>query len=494
MSVDGEAKRGDRGSMPLAMLISIVAVGMSIVLVSIVTAQLRDTRSMVQRIGALNAAEAGLAMAAGYVQAAQNGSGVGVLNKLPCNVDGQSGAGNGNAFHITFEYYLADPHVQPDSWLAAQRLPCPVTTPPHFVRFTSSGSDGPGGTRRVLTATYRFKLALAGNTAGGRIHLIEVSGYPDECIAASSANPATGAVVQFHTCDSDDAAQNFAYDASLRLMLPSSQTPGTPNGMCLDGGSTPGVGGLVVTRPCIVPAPPRQRWSYNDWRNFEGTTDGVSLNGLCLNNAAGVLRLGGTADGKCRGNVDRVQSLSPDAAVGAGAAGPAADQLVNFEQFGRCLDVPQNYLDETGEAFWPYTMVYPCKQAPDPAGVSWNQRWKLPAVGTAGPIYTTHPTKGRYCVTPPSAQTDPLLITANPCPIGQRIPARMLWVVNGREDDLTKSYRVQDYLGRCLASSNLYIGSLANKAVVDTCSAARIQKWNASPDMYAPALEDVAEK
>ena len=66
---------------------------------------------------------------------------------------------------------------------------------------------------------------------------------------------------------------------------------------------------------------------------------------------------------------DNIKDLAPDAAVGAGAAGASSGQLVNFNQFGRCLDVTNQ--DVTSA----YLIAWPCKQAPDPTNVAWNQRW-----------------------------------------------------------------------------------------------------------------------
>ena len=59
----------------------------------------------------------------------------------------------------------------------------------------------------------------------------------------------------------------------------------------------------------------------------------------------------------------------PSPTVGAGMAGTAHNQLVNLQQFGRCLDITNQSFAST------FLISYPCKQNPTPTAVAFNQRF-----------------------------------------------------------------------------------------------------------------------
>ena len=80
------------------------------------------------------------------------------------------------------------------------------------------------------------------------------------------------------------------------------------------------------------------------------TTPGEHVLGVVLGNG-----------NNCRRSYDNIQNWAPDAAVGAGAAGPLTTQIVNFSQFGRCIDVTNQDVTST------FLIVWPCKQAPNVA-------------------------------------------------------------------------------------------------------------------------------
>src|SRR5207253_1331455 len=121
----------------------------------------------------------------------------------------------------------------------------------------------------------------------------------------------------------------------------------TSNDLCMDAGSaTPAVGTPVRVQPCS-PGNTQQKFSYNMNLTLQLTASVTAANalGMCL-----------------------------DAGVGAGAAGPSTGQIVNFNQFGRCIDVTDQNVSST------FLIVWPCKQAPNVASLTWNQRWTGPAI------------------------------------------------------------------------------------------------------------------
>jgi hypothetical protein len=358
------------------------------------------------------------------------------------------------------------------------------------------GDDQAGGVSRTVRASYRMRTAATANALGGRIKI----NTTEDCLD-TGAVAAAGVPVLIKACATGSAQQRFGYTADLNVVLIGSAGSTYPRGLCL--AAAPVAGTAVKLQPCASPAAVTQQWSYNDRRNFEGTTDGRTLNGFCFNAVGGALVIASqtldgsgtpTTDSACnRVNVDTGQSFAPEPTVGAGAAGPQTGQLVNFEEFGRCLDVDDG--DITRQP-----MVYPCKQAPDPNSIGWNQKWTLPlAAGAArgsGMIYATNTDKNElYCLTPPVVgATDPRL-GFTLCPAGTP-PAALTWTVYGRTSDFLTSYRIEDFAGRCLASSPEYVRhpGLANYAIVTTCDSSRIQKWNVDPSAITPALSGLAEK
>jgi hypothetical protein len=491
-------RRDDRGSMPLAMLITVMGIAFSSLLASVLMIQLQATRTNTQRAKALSAAQAGLNVALASIRSATDADGAGDIAELPCvQITGTAGADNTGRYQVTILYYALDPHGHNATWLAQKGSSCPSGKTPRYATLTSTGTDGPTTTRK-LTATYAFKTTSSPNIPGGLVHILRATDTdPDLCVTAVSATPSPGTSMRLENCAEGNGAQTFAYRPDLTMILVGSATTTYPNGMCIDAGASPSAGSQLTFQQCASPAIPQQQWSYNDWRNFEGTSDGATLNDLCFN-AAATIELGSTSSGGCHGYPDQIESFVPDATVGAGAAGAANNQLVNYQEFGRCLDVPKDLLDQPDVTYWDYVMVYPCKQAPDPADVSWNQKWTLPVAsgqtsGT-GPVYTTHPTKGTFCLTTPSGSTSPPVVTARPCNPASGVPTDMTWTVTGLASTYDDSFLIKDTLGRCLASSTYEANQLANKTISAACTGDRIEKWNADPYLFKPSLYDLGEK
>ena len=100
-------------------------------------------------------------------------------------------------------------------------------------------------------------------------------------------------------------------------------------------------------------------------------------------------------------------SYAPDPAVGPGAASVATHQIVNFLEFGRCMDVTD------GDTSKQYMISYPCKQDP-PSGANlyWNHRWfyvepLTGAVGAPQQISVKKDDGSQYCLKAPTGSTNP---------------------------------------------------------------------------------------
>jgi type II secretory pathway pseudopilin PulG len=492
----------DTGSLALALLLTLVGVSLTALLVPMVVRQIDTTRASAQRIQALSAAQAGIDVALGHIRAANNGSGAGVLAKLPCSpLTGRvSGAGNAT-YVVTFAYYAADP-IGGGPTIDCSVGGYGVRTAPSYALIRATGTDQPAGgapVSRTLQASYVFSTTNQ-NIPGGLIHAYKTDTSTDLCLDAGSGAPTLGTSVRMQPCSPGSSRQKFAYNTNLTLTLVASKTATQPLGMCLDAGSPHAAGSLVQFQPCSATTKPQQQWSLNDSANFEGTTDGVNLDNLCFNvqsqNTAGSLVvLGATSAGKChKAPYDNIQTFSPEAAVGAGAAGPAAGQLVNFKQFGRCIDVTDQRTDRG------FLIVWPCKQAPNPANVRWNQKFALPAFGVPGRI-TTNP-GSLYCLQSPGSVAPARYVQTVICP-GNGMPPNMTWTVYGDTGSYVTGYRIIDGFGNCLTPTDptatppdlFNAGQQISKLVVAPCSASTLQKWNAPPNiLQALPLKDIGEK
>ena len=479
------AARDDTGSMAIATILLVVLFLQSALLLPLVTNQLRATRSAEARDRALNAAQAGVQSAVGQIRAAVDSAGAGAVAALPgCSMTGEPGIDTGvrARYRVTITYRS---HNGAD-------LGCTPAEVPVRADFVSTGtvSARAAGTTiavRTVDATYTFR-SEAKNVPGGPVYLLPPAvADPHLCLAASTPEPAAGALVRAAVCDPASALQTFVYNRRLQVVAANSVTQARPLGMCVQ---STGAGGAVVFRPCADPAPTIQQWIFNTGAMFES----VATADYCLTLDSYSAGSRETLQG-CNGDgIWQYQVVSPSSTIGAGAAGPATNQLVNFDQFGRCLDVTLSDVD------YAYMIVWPCKQATDPADVDWNQRWVLPAVdpltaqGT-GTITLQPADKPAYCLSSPRSADVGAYVKVTPCPVIGPRPAHLTWTVHRNTGAWATSYRIRDAAGLCLAPTDpdaphpdLYplYGYRISKSVVRPCDDSTEQKWNADPYLLGP--------
>jgi hypothetical protein len=144
--------------MPLAVLLTIVAMALSAMLAAMLHNEILLTRADAQRLQALNAAQAGLDVTMAHILAAHDTAGLFVLAGLPHDViHGAAGSGGMGTYTASIRYFDSDPHGHNDAWLAAGAVFASGGT--RYALMTVVGDDGAGGTRRTLTATYAFPVA-----------------------------------------------------------------------------------------------------------------------------------------------------------------------------------------------------------------------------------------------------------------------------------------------------------------------------------------------
>jgi Ricin-type beta-trefoil lectin domain len=494
ISADGSS---DRGSLLMALLVTLVGMALTAALVPIVVNQVAGTRVISGRIRALDVAQAGIDVAVGQLRAATDGAGKGILANLPpCQMTGNAGS-IGSKFIVTIVF----------AGLVGSAAPaCPRPGVPVTATLTSTGGGpfavwpavgspvGSTGTR-TIEATYTFKTNNE-NISGGAIQLATNSLCMD---AGTVASPAPTTPVKMQPCKvSGSSDQRFAYTKDLNIKLVGSETSTLTGGMCLDAPVPHATNGLVTFQACGARLA-RQQWSLNNSSNFQGTGNGIALDNFCFNLSAP----GGTGStvvlGGCAGAAN-VSVFRPQPGVGAGMASVATGQLVNFKQFSRCLDVTNQVMS------YSYMIVWFCKQAPD-GNVLWNQKWTLPLPT----VDSLHPITGRlrtlgsdgagYCLTSPRSTATNLYVTLTSCPASGALTDAQTWVVYGPTPDYASSYRILDFDKHCLTPTDLSVASPDThtdgtaKAKMAVCDSTELQKWNAPANLNDPlALTNTKEK
>jgi hypothetical protein len=518
-------RRGDDGSLPIAVLITLVGVSLSGLLTSMVLNAISDSNLTARRVLALHAAQAGLDVGLAQVRGAvktnaSTGAEEGDRSQLPCtDLTGTVGAGNTSSYTVSVAYYRTDPQGQDAAWLRDNAISCVTVNGPQYVpayaRFTAVGKAITNGytLTRTLSGTYVMHTTNA-NIYGGLIHAYRTSSsVKDYCIAATSGDPSSPDVTM-QLCSPGAVSQTWAYTEDLQIVLVASQKPSRPLGLCLDAGITHTTGNIVTVQPCqgTKPSMYRQQWSFNDYAQFVGTdlSTGSNVDYSCfyrVTDAAADSKIALiTAKSNCDNSSVNARRWSPDAAVGAGKAGSAegqaVGQLVNYNQFGRCLDVTETSVT------YGYLIAWPCKQNPTPANVKWNQRYALPALdsskaGTAGnhangTITTNNGTL--YCLTSPLSVALYQYVQTKECTGNNN----QKWTVYGETDKYATSYQIVDGTGKyCLQPRNpkddnpdYYQPTTykISKIYVAECNGSTLQKWNADQNIIAAlALKDVKE-
>jgi hypothetical protein len=276
--------------------------------------------------------------------------------------------------------------------------------------------------------------------------------------------------------------------------------------MCLYAGSSHANNNGVVFQPCPTVRNHLFQWGLDGSSMFHSTylkgNPGVATQeAFCVtinSTAKSVFLNKCTADGN-------LTTWRPDSGVGAGMAGDSTNQLVNYKQFSRCLDVTNKEVGST------YMIAWFCKQ--DPSGnVELNQQWVhpvpvLPEKSKTGPIEvnnpkgtSTDPTKN-YCLKSPGNAASNIYVTVELCTTAaQKLKSEYQWTVWHDTGDYGTSYRIMDKWGFCLTPTDLTVSKPdthsdgTSKVKVAVCNSTDLQKWNAPANINLPTpLTDLVE-
>jgi len=511
----------DRGSLAMAMIAILVAAMLGGLILPMVVAQNRSTRFDITRVHSLHAAQAGVDVVAGQIRAsgtstAADGTVVGDPTLLPCTsaspvVGSANGTGNGT-YSVTVDYFATSPSGTAMKCTSGYGTYAGGTATPRYAVITSTGTDSganSGSTGRTLESTYVFKTDDT-VIPGGQVRLTS-SGGSQWCMDAGST-PGSGTQLVLAACSVStplSTQQVFAYRSDLSIQLVSSVTTAAPGGLCVDAAVPHAVGAALVLRTCGIVAPTsctvittcspyNQQWTLSDVSHLAGAkSDRSTTDGFCINAAAQAVGTALTLATCAGGATDVAQSWSPAPSAGAGMAGAAYDQLVNYAQYADCLDVPG------GSPGYAYLIVYPCSQNPNPANVSYNQKFApTPALTPKAAVNLLKTTASgtTYCLTSPLSVGGYVRVTA-PCPASPSTTSAYQWTVNQTQDANGNSlpdsvkYTVVDAGGRCLApglANDLY-NNTNSKAIVTTCDGSTGQKWNAPASLDSARIVDTHE-
>ncbi|MBU2664642.1 RICIN domain-containing protein [Actinoplanes bogorensis] len=495
-------RRDDAGSILMALLVVTVVMSLSALLVPLVIRQIRTTQGLTERNTALNASMAGMdVMMARVRAAADQDNQTGFLENLPaCTLTGDAGVsstGDKLAYSVTLTYKDQD----------GVTMACPVTDVPTTAIVSSTGAQGP--VRRTLTATYVFSTSNT-NIPGGQIR-ISSSTLGNQCFDSGTASaPASDAPVLMAPCDGS-SRQQFGYTADLYLKRINSESSAASSGMCLWSGARTS-GTALVFRPCPAVRTTGFQWALDGASQYHSTTTASkSDSASCVNVASpGSTTNRAVTLGSCPQGATTTIWRSATG-VGAGMAGDSTNQLVNYAQFSRCLDVTSRNMGAS------YMIAWFCKQDPG-ALVDFNQQWVhptpvVPAVTATGPIIVNNTTANsnsknglatnNYCLKSPGVVSATSWVTVVSCPTATvQATQNLTWTVYHDTGDYGTSYRIKDYMGYCLQPTDQNSG-VANdfhsdgtsKVKVSVCNTSELQKWNAPANISNPTpLVDLIEK
>jgi hypothetical protein len=510
----------------LVVILSVIAV----IMTTGAANQLQLSSNTTNRNGALEGALAGVQAMVADVRAATS-QGYVVLTELPCNnISGLTNTSGSSSFIASVQYQ--DQNSQgtytnvtctsgqgPAAAATGSFLARAVVTScsPSSACPTSPTSAPTQGTswRRVVS-TYDFNTSYA-NIPGGVIY----SYSNKECFEATYNNGTSalaGVTLEVTTsCSANNIFEQFQYTSNWNLAI---ELGGVE--YCVqdpEDASTPSALPVAITTSCTSTAVPQ--WGVNDVGDLEGVattgTPAGQPNGYGLDNPLSSdpsgTQIQDASVGNCDSGFDNISTwqLSPD--VGAGASQPVSgqlfgvtDQLVNFQEFGDCMDVTNQ---NTG---WPYLIDYMCKQFPDTTDYPvWNQRWCFDQLSTnsnnlpVGVLYT--PESQTSCSSPsspyclqsplqtPGSLPSTVWVTVTSCTLGSSLSSQsdLLWTEWGTLGGSLHEYTWTDNDGYCLeantanqaypASSSSApftpTGDAFSTIQVDSCNGSYEQKWNA---------------
>jgi len=497
---------GDRGvALMSVMLFMILLSGMSLVLLSVILGQLGPAFAAQKATKTVYAAQGGLQAALGVLRTAASapdasGKVYGALNLLPCQISGSiDGASGDVSYTVDVSYYLTDPTGQTDVWLAqaANKLPCAspggLSTQPKFAYLTSRGTGVAMAGRsaaegnRAVAAIYKFQVSNVNIPSGRILDFAKTNCLQAQLVGGVVKAGSEVRILPVANCTNPER-ELWIYGPTYQLQLASSVEAGTP--LCISGPADVGVASQKVTLvACATAATPmgvryKQLWSWVGSHTWAGQTNPPSKDpsSFCLSSLTEAGDKFLSVMTPCTGP----ERFAPSLSVGSGAAGKTTNQIVNYKEFGRCVDVTDEHDWET------FMIVYPCKQDPattNGAYVNWNHKWYYNEPTTGSSLTQTVTIKtsnaanaATKCLLTPDNTLTGKYVTFADCASAGAIKDRQRWTRVNDTGVYADSFLFKDFFGRCMtADSTDQYQSNWSKITVVACDASLGQKWNAPP-------------
>jgi len=532
---------GEEGiALLLSLFVMLMVSTLSIGLLAVVLNETRPTQFQRKLTRTIAGAEGGLQVVLNQLRAANDGAGKGLISKLPCSTDGATftftdgstvnvdgatfggsvgTAGSATTYTAYVSYYASDP----SSWYAtqsqwpnyattgansnAQALACPLNSVPAYAFVQAIGRDsavsGFNSTvgNRSVHATYQFNTTNV-NIQGGR--MLEFG--TTLCLDAGTV-PQVGTTLTMQNCNAFGyAPQMWSYRTDLSILY-----AGNPAlNLCIQ---QPASGNVPTLQTCTssvnttnsstypyTGTQQKQEWGFNDNGHFAApASDGSVPNsspGLCLQPNGANDTTSATVGAQliyttCDSGTTGYTAWNPDPQVGAGKAGGATNglpgatkQLVNYQEFGRCLDITGQDVNAD------HLIDYPCKQAPDSSKLTFNQVWTFSGsgAGQSGTLSVTKTDGSKYCLTAPTSGTYAVTKVCNGS-------ASQNWTPSGAiAGNYAASYEIVSAGGLCLtADGTNQITYLSSTITVVACDGTAKQKWNAPPNASTQNLANLNE-
>lgn len=519
------AKSEDRGVALLSVLMLIMVITvLALIVLGVVLAQTSPTLVVSKGNRTLAAAQAGLDAATSQIRNATSpdatGAEMGDMHKLPCTVEGTVDS-EGSRYTVSLAYYATDPETQDDAWRAANAITCyngvgingGLREVPRFALLTAEGFDDSATASvdradRVIEATYTFQLTTR-RVAGGMM-FDDSQGY---CLVADSA--AVGSYIRYQratssACQTQSDLNSFSWNSDYMIHLSSSDLEGRVP-LCLSGRASSSSTVPMTLQQCTTSStdPLGQRYSWtgaHTWLGQNSANTGYGSSYI-VNQDNSV----GSGDRLSVSTSSSYKSITPMPAVGKGNASYLTNQVVNYQQFGRCLDVTDVNINKA------YMIAYPCKQDPSGNGAfDWNHKW-----------YYDEPAEGiesvstKVTVRPSASSTYCLIATTTTGLVGQsnvgspyytsnyRFPkfvvgsttsrdctsANTTWTRYGYSESNVNSYTIQDRYGWCLSTAGpkFHPGNQWSSIITEPCDGSDEQKWNVPDQPVAASLSGFTE-
>lgn len=505
-----------------AMLMALFIIGViatvSLAVAGVVLNQVKPSQHDAKTARTVEAAQAGFDSAQNVIRAATTDGTNGLIGMLPCSVNGSVGGtklGSATTFTVTVAYYDSDPtshltnSATDSTWRSSHNITCTpgsgTASTPSYAILTAAGKGTAVAGDAANVGNRKLQTVLQLPTTNQHIvgGPLRAYNYTTLCMDGgdSSDNVKAGNTVYLRTCDSTKQGQKFSYTSDLFLQLVG--TTSSHPLLCLQ--ATASTNAIATLANCSATTA-TQLWSFTGNRTFQASNANRTdiQSGYCLGTKstssssdvtpANGVRIGVT--GTCSFAVGH--SWLPDSTVGAGAAGTAQGQLVNYQYFGNCLDITN--VDPT----WSFLIGYPCKQNPNPSKLDWNQLWSYNSsaqqwVATSGS--TTYCLQAGSNSSPPSAGA---LVLTKTCNSGEQYQK---WISTGNIDgDYADSYQIKlaKNTNLCLQLTQPAPANLTSQEgptlipwgyiSVENCTASLNQKWNAPPYTPSPQLLNTYEQ